>query len=58
MDFKVAGTKNGINVIQMDTKLNGITVKIVEVPLEKARKARLAILEKILSTIPGSRKTI
>ncbi|OGD93340.1 polyribonucleotide nucleotidyltransferase [Candidatus Curtissbacteria bacterium RIFCSPHIGHO2_01_FULL_41_44] len=58
MDFKVAGTKNGINVIQMDTKLNGITVKIVEEALEKARKARLAILEKILSTIPGSRKTI
>lgn len=58
MDFKVAGTKNGITVIQMDTKLTGVSEKIVEEVLGKARVARLAILEKILAAIPFSRKTI
>ena len=58
MDFKIAGTKNGITAIQMDIKLHGIPPKIIEEALEKARKARLSILEKILTTIPESRKTI
>lgn len=58
MDFKVAGTKNGITVIQMDTKLTGVSEKIAGEALEKARVARLAILEKILAAIPFSRKTI
>lgn len=58
MDFKVAGTKNGITAIQMDTKLNGVSLKIIEEALQKAKDARLLILEKIRATIPASRKTI
>jgi len=58
MDFKVAGTKNGITAIQMDIKLDGIPVKILEESLDKAKKARLEILEKILVTIPEPRKSV
>ncbi len=58
MDFKVAGTKNGVTAIQMDTKLEGVPVKILEEALEKAKVARFKILEKILETIPQSRKEI
>lgn len=58
MDFKVAGTKNGITAIQMDIKLNGLSLKIVEEALEKAKIARLAILDKILKAIPESRKQL
>jgi polyribonucleotide nucleotidyltransferase len=58
MDFKVAGTKNGITAIQMDIKLNGVTMKIMDEALEKAKIARLAILEKILETIPAYRSEV
>ncbi len=58
MDFKVAGTKNGITAIQMDTKLNGVPVKVLIEALEKAKTARLAILKKILEIIPASREKI
>lgn len=58
MDFKVAGTKNGITAIQMDIKLDGVPVKILEEALEKAKKARLTVLDKILATIPASRKSV
>src|SRR3989344_4331159 len=58
MDFKIAGTKNGITAIQMDIKLDGISQKIVEETLEKARLARLSILENILATIPIAREKI
>src|SRR3989344_5922870 len=58
MDFKVAGTKNGVTAIQMDIKLDGIPVKILEEALIKAKKARLEILEKILATIPTSRTSV
>lgn len=58
MDFKVAGTKNGICAIQMDTKLSGISTDVCEEALEKAKKARLAILEKMSHAIPTSRKSI
>lgn len=58
MDFKVAGTKNGITVIQMDIKLNGVSLKILEEVLAKAKKARLAILDKILATIPRYREKV
>ena len=58
MDFKVAGTKNGITAIQMDIKLNGIPIKILKEALEKAKAARLEILAKILATIPASREKI
>lgn len=58
MDFKVAGTKNGITAIQMDIKLNGIPIKVLKEALEKAKAARLEILAKILATIPASREKI
>lgn len=58
MDFKVAGTKNGITAIQMDIKLNGISMKILEESLEKAKVARLKILEKILEALPHPRKSV
>jgi len=45
MDFKVAGTRKGITVIQMDVKISGITQEILKIALEKARKARLQILD-------------
>lgn len=55
MDFKVAGTKNGITALQMDNKVGGITKEILKDALERARKARLFILEKMLSVIPSPR---
>jgi len=58
MDFKVAGTKNGITAIQMDTKLDGVSITILAEALTKAKRARLAILDKILATIPKSRSSV
>lgn len=58
MDFKVAGTKNGITAIQMDIKLNGLTMKILEESLEKARTARLYLLSEMLKIIPETRKQL
>ena len=52
MDFKVAGTKDGITAIQMDIKIKGVTPQLMKDALEQARKARLFILEeKILKCI-------
>lgn len=51
MDFKVAGTKNGVNAIQMDVKINGIKIEIIEKTLIQAKKARLEILKKMEETI-------
>ncbi len=58
MDFKVAGTKNGITAIQMDTKIDGLTDDIVKNTLEKARVARLHILASIRDTISTPRKNV
>ncbi len=58
MDFKVAGTKNGINGIQMDIKLNGVSIKILTEVMEKARVARLAILDKIKAALATPRAEI
>ena len=58
MDFKVAGTKDGITAIQMDVKIAGITKDIVKDALQKAKKARLEILEKIQKAIPGPRPNL
>jgi polyribonucleotide nucleotidyltransferase len=55
MDFKVAGTKDGITALQMDIKIKGITTEIMRQALEQARQARLAILEKILAVMPTPR---
>ncbi len=51
MDFKVAGTKDGITAIQMDIKIKGIDREILERALEQARVGRLHILDKMLETI-------
>ncbi|MFA6078890.1 MAG: polyribonucleotide nucleotidyltransferase [Candidatus Omnitrophota bacterium] len=51
MDFKVAGTKNGITALQMDLKVQGISMEIVKNALEVGRKSRLYILDKMVSTI-------
>lgn len=58
MDFKVAGTKNGITAVQMDVKVDGIPLPILAEALEKAKKARLQILEVIEKEIPTPRKDI
>jgi polyribonucleotide nucleotidyltransferase len=51
MDFKVAGTENGITALQMDIKINGITKEIMHAALNQAREGRLHILEKMGSAI-------
>lgn len=58
MDFKVAGTKDGVTAIQMDVKVNGVPTKILAEALEHAKAARLQILDVILKAIPESRKDI
>ena len=55
MDFKVAGTAEGITALQMDIKVKGITVEIMEQALEQAKVARLFILDKITETISAPR---
>ncbi len=58
MDFKVAGTKDGITSIQMDIKIKGITKEIMKEALEQAREGRLHILEKMYEAIPEPRKQL
>ena len=58
MDFKVAGTKNGICALQMDIKISGITKKILKEALEQAKKARLEILNVITKEIKEPRKEV
>lgn len=58
MDFKVAGTREGITAIQMDVKVEGIPVKILGEALEKAKQARLQILEVMEAEIAQPRETI
>lgn len=55
MDFKVAGTQDGITAMQMDIKVSGIPMEVLTKALEQARLGRLFILEHMLSTIPQSR---
>jgi len=56
MDFKVAGTKDGITALQMDIKIGGITTEIMSQALEQALRGRLFILEKMAQTLPASRE--
>ena len=59
MDFKVAGTTEGITAIQMDLKNKGLTMEIIEDALERCRKARLEILENVmLPCIPAPRAEV
>ncbi|MCI5839174.1 MAG: polyribonucleotide nucleotidyltransferase [Peptoniphilaceae bacterium] len=58
MDFKVAGTEDGITALQMDIKIDQITEEILKIALEQAKKARLQILEVLKSAIDKPREEI
>ena len=58
MDFKVAGTKDGITSLQMDIKITGITFEIMEQALNQAKEGRAHILQEMNKTIKSSRKEV
>ncbi|MDP6181875.1 MAG: polyribonucleotide nucleotidyltransferase [SAR86 cluster bacterium] len=58
MDFKVAGTEEGITALQMDIKIDGITEEIFDVALEKAQKARTHILNSMNEVLSASREEL
>lgn len=58
MDFKVAGTDSGITAIQLDVKILGLTLDQIKEVFEKAKKARLLILEKMVAVIGTGRKGV
>lgn len=58
MDFKVAGTKDGITALQMDIKIDGLSRQILHEALEQAKEGRLHILEHLNETIAGPRETL
>ena len=58
MDFKVAGTADGVTALQMDIKIEGITQKIMEVALEQAQQARLLILGQMNQILASSRSDV
>ena len=58
MDFKVAGTATGINALQMDIKINGITSDIMETALNQAKEARLHILDEMNKELSTAREDV
>lgn len=58
MDFKVAGTKNGITALQMDIKVKGITIDIMENALDQAKAGRAHILDEMLKVLASPRKDL
>jgi polyribonucleotide nucleotidyltransferase len=58
MDFKVAGTADGVTALQMDIKVKGITYEIMAKALEQAREGRMYIMEKMLDTIDAPREDL
>ncbi|MGD8191066.1 polyribonucleotide nucleotidyltransferase [Brevibacillus ginsengisoli] len=58
MDFKVAGTANGVTALQMDIKIEGINREILEQALTQAKEGRMFILDKMLAAIPEPRKQL
>lgn len=58
MDFKVAGTKDGVTAVQMDIKVDGIPVSVLAEAFEKAKNARMKILEVITKEIPSPKSDI
>jgi polyribonucleotide nucleotidyltransferase len=56
MDFKVAGSEDGITALQMDIKIDGITAEIMEVALEQAKQGRLFILAEMNKALPSTRE--
>ena len=58
MDFKVAGTNNGVTALQMDIKINGITEEIMRIALEQAKEGRIYILKEMAKVIQNSRDEV
>jgi len=58
MDFKVAGSRDGITALQMDIKITGVTQQVMRDALEQAKRAREFILDKMLEVIPESRSEL
>jgi len=58
MDFKIAGTKNGVTALQLDTKLKGIPVSIIKESVIKGNEGRAQILDFMLQTIAEPRKEV
>jgi polyribonucleotide nucleotidyltransferase len=58
MDFKVAGTKNGVTAVQMDLKIDGISLSLLKDALAQAKKARLFILEKMSGALSSPRENL
>jgi polyribonucleotide nucleotidyltransferase len=58
MDFKVAGTESGVTALQMDIKIAGVDREVLRTALDRARKARLFILGKMLEAIPAPRESL
>lgn len=58
MDFKVAGSREGISALQMDIKVQGISVEIMRVALEQARKGRMHIIDKMEAALPAPRPSL
>jgi len=58
MDFKIAGTKDGITAIQMDIKISGVSREIMELAMIQAKEARAFIIDKMLEAIPEPRPEI
>ena len=58
MDFKAAGTEAGLTALQMDVKIDGVTLEMLKVVLEQSHRARMEILKKMAETIPAPRKQL
>jgi polyribonucleotide nucleotidyltransferase len=58
MDFKVAGTRDGITGLQMDIKVPAVTIAIMKEALEQARQGRMHILDKMYAAVPAPKKAI
>lgn len=58
MDFKVVGTEDGVNAVQMDTKTRGLSMEIVEQTFKQAKEARLKVLQKMAEAIAEPRTTM
>ena len=58
MDFKVTGSRDGITALQMDIKIEGISIEIMRVALEQAKRGRIHIIDKMEAALPGPRKEL
>jgi len=58
MDFKVAGTKEGVTAVQMDIKIEGVTTELMRRAIHQARESRLIVIDKILEILPRPREDI